>query len=595
MKGINDKYYIKVEVLTPLCVGAGAEKDLVKGVDYVVHNGELYRLNMNLLMSDGVDISRLCSAFESHDDSAVVNLIGVKKLESVSDYVLKMPIQTENDIKAFYSNGICGTVIIPGSSMKGSIRSILFDVLRTEDEKDTNIIFGSMKDGSDFMRFIKISDVAFKDKILVNTKLFNLIGSGSDWYGGWKHSISKSSEKFRPNGFNTVYEVVEPGQYAVGSIMLSKELFNQFSKFYKGNQSKQTKKDQLLNPKFLFSQINAHTKEYLRKEKEFFQKYPAEQSDKIESCIDGLFEQISTDSLSCVFKMAAGVGFHSITGDWQYDDYDETGYWESGRNTGKKKYKSRRIAQYRDSLCLMGFVKISIIDSNEAVKMMNEYQTDFDNKKNEVVVKHNNIIEQRNRIATSNRNKAILKSVKNDVQRLMDENKFIEAKQLLVDSKLDVTSNEEIKNLYDIIERKIQESHKIEGTEKLKSQAFKLFEEHKYSEAKSAFEQAAKYGVESFYDEIIKCEERLKAERGDIKDFIVATSIPALAGRLKKWMKSNEISISDIDVIADELKKQIAPLNSSKQKAWLDFSKWEILNFIGESLVKELYDKIKDI
>lgn len=42
--------------------------------------------------------------------------------------------------------------------------------------------------------------------------------------------------------------------------------------------------------------------------------------------------------------MSAGSGFHSITGDWQFSDYTNTEIWKDGRNAGKMKYKSRKIA-----------------------------------------------------------------------------------------------------------------------------------------------------------------------------------------------------------------------------------------------------------
>ena len=59
--------------------------------------------------------------------------------------------------------------------------------------------------------------------------------------------------------------------------------------------------------------------------------------------------------------MSAGSGFHSITGDWQFKNYSQTGIWEQGRHAGKKKYKSRKIAEWNGYLSLMGFVKLRYI------------------------------------------------------------------------------------------------------------------------------------------------------------------------------------------------------------------------------------------
>ena len=66
--------------------------------------------------------------------------------------------------------------------------------------------------------------------------------------------------------------------------------------------------------------------------------------------------------------MSAGSGFHSITGDWQFEDYSRTGVWDFGRNQGKQKYESRKIAVYGEHFDLMGFVKLTAISEEEKEK-----------------------------------------------------------------------------------------------------------------------------------------------------------------------------------------------------------------------------------
>ena len=66
----------------------------------------------------------------------------------------------------------------------------------------------------------------------------------------------------------------------------------------------------------------------------------------------------------CIIKLAAGSGFHSITGDWQYTDY--TGGLLDQKNNRDKlaKPKSRKIAVTDDGdglfLDLMGFLKLTL-------------------------------------------------------------------------------------------------------------------------------------------------------------------------------------------------------------------------------------------
>ena len=63
MEGINDRYNVELEVLTPLAICSGAEKDWVNGIDFVVADDELYKLDLQRLVAAGVDMSRLAAGF----------------------------------------------------------------------------------------------------------------------------------------------------------------------------------------------------------------------------------------------------------------------------------------------------------------------------------------------------------------------------------------------------------------------------------------------------------------------------------------------------------------------------------------------------
>ena len=367
---VNEKSTIQIEVLTPLSIGAGSESDWAMGIDFVVMDGNLYRLNLGKMKQEGINIDKLSAFFADKNAEAVLQIIG-SKLNQVSDLIMPMPCSTDNDVKAFITNQLSGRPIIPGSSLKGSIRSVLFSYFRENDTNRTDQVFGSLKFGTDFMRFVRVSDFEFEKTALVNTKIYNLFGDRNDWQGGWKHkSWNGTSTQFKAIGFNTVYECLMPGEKAVGSIMIAEKLFDLLLK--KGiEQPCLDKKQELLSHdeyspiENLFYEINNHTFEYLKKERAFFNKYnQGEHSDRIIQSINGLMNKVNDcidDGQSCILKMAAGSGFHSITGDWQYDDYSNTGYWQNGKNQGKKKYKSRKIAVNGKAFTLMGFVKMSII------------------------------------------------------------------------------------------------------------------------------------------------------------------------------------------------------------------------------------------
>lgn len=357
---VNKKYRILIEVLTPLNIGAGAEKDLVKGIDYIRKDGEIRKLSVERMVNAGIDTHRLASYYAEKNADSVCKLIG-SKIDDVTEKQWTSPADTDNDIKSFIKSQLTSVPIIPGSSLKGAIRSILFSYLR-DYQKSTKDVFGKVKDGGDFMRFIKISDVEFDDTILVNTKIFNLRQESGVWQGGWKHG-GKTDSRYSPTGFNTVYEVIEPSQKGTGFIMLSDIQFKNYVPAVGIDRKKQEKLFDINN---LFRVINRHTMDYLEKELDFFNHYnQAEKSDKIIDSINSLIDIIPVDGSSCILKMSAGSGFHSITGDWQFDEY-------YGGSLGKGKYKgekpkSRKIAITNDgNLSMMGFVRISIADEQAA-------------------------------------------------------------------------------------------------------------------------------------------------------------------------------------------------------------------------------------
>lgn len=368
----DKKYPIELEVITPLSVGAGNDNEWVKGLDFVQKDGKVYVIDMQKAAAAGVDVEALTVLFLKSDERGISQLLG-NKIEELSRYVFDLPAKTDNNIKTFLRTQFYDKPLVAGSSIKGSIRSALFNFLRTNEEKNEEV-FGTMKDGTDFMRFIRIGDVEMPSTVLVNTKIFNLRGHGSDWQGGWKHRStdregnSHTDAHYDALGFNTLYECVAPGKNGFGNISLAVNAFSLLEKFGNVRSPYASKKRTLLNEpiNFLFQVINDVTKAYLQKEHDFFQKYDAERSDEVLSCIESLLSMIPADGSSCLLKMSAGVGFHSITGDWQYDDYDKTKMWTDPRHAGKKQYKSRKIAEYNHRLQLMGFVRLLALSQKEA-------------------------------------------------------------------------------------------------------------------------------------------------------------------------------------------------------------------------------------
>ena len=122
----DKKYPIELEVITPLSVGAGNDNEWVKGLDFVQKDGKVYVIDMQKVTAAGVDVEALTALFLKSDDSGICQLLGSKICE-LSRYVFDLPVKTENNIKTFLRTQFYDKPLVAGSSIKGSIRSALFN------------------------------------------------------------------------------------------------------------------------------------------------------------------------------------------------------------------------------------------------------------------------------------------------------------------------------------------------------------------------------------------------------------------------------------------------------------------------------------
>lgn len=387
MEKLNKKYPIEIEIVTPVSIGGGADKDWVNGLDFVVSGKKIYKLNLHRMFQQdsGIDVEQLLPLFERKDKLGLLRLLG-NKLDNVSDAMFEMTFSFANDIKTFIKNELSGKPIIPGSSLKGAVRSVLFKKLKNVGQDKERAVFGISDKGDEYMRFIKFSDVEFDKTELVNSKIFNLRRGENPrtFVGGWKHSGRETTSTFKPSGFNTIYEALMPGQKADGVILLSDKMFDSFYKSTADvKRFKVEDKRNLLDVFNLFQNINDYTKAYLDKEINFFQKYS---TDRVDAILNSLYEirsrLKSLPASSCIMKMAVGSGFHSITGDWQFDDYSIDEVRSQGRNRGcfknQPSAKSRKIAITKDSFSLMGFVQLRLLSVEEIQAKEQEQKIRFE-------------------------------------------------------------------------------------------------------------------------------------------------------------------------------------------------------------------------
>lgn len=593
MKTLNNKHILQMEVLTPLHIGAGAEKDWIQGADFVVDDNKIKVLNLNKV-AEYLNIDELSTALINKNSKLLKERLGVANLEKCTEKVFNCNYVGGNDIKTCIKNGLTDKPIVPGSSLKGAIRSVLTEhFLDGSKAFDDQALFGKASNGDEFMRFIKVSDAEFEQTNLVNTKIFNLRSTDE---GGWKHGGNNTTATFNPSGFNTFYEVIESQNNSIFSISLAKEAFKNYSEKIR---EFSTKKNNIINNEitFLFIIINRHTKKYLEKEKAFFQKYTADKSTKIIENIDSLIEQIPENGEYCILKMAAGSGFHSITGDWQFKDYsiDQLSYTEErwgktrtinrGMLKKQKSAKSRKIAVLdNDQLNLMGFVKLTPLSDEDII------QIELENKQRKEKLEKER--QEKERIAAEEKRKAeeeqrrLELQQKNYAKLINDANQLYENNQLDEAIELFRRAAELIPNATKHIDPIIEIENELTRLQREQQEA--LAAQQAEEEAKIKLEEKIKAGL-SFL------EEKFDDGRYKITDFKGARN------RIEQWLKRanhEELPADEHNVFTTSLTRIYQ--NSTKEKdkkEWSTFEKgvWvNVIKWIGKENAKAIFEKLMD-
>lgn len=620
MEGINKKYNIEIEVLTPLSIGAGAEKDWVRGVDFVVYNDKLYKLNLKKMVKAGLRPEELSSFFANKNEEGLkLKLAG--KLDDVSDIIIPCPVESDNDVKAFVKNQMTGKPVLVGSSLKGAIRSVLFEYLGGT-SKNGQEVFGSSTVGDEFMRFIKISDAEFDKISLVNTKIFNLQKKGA-WQGGWKHGQNETSSNYEATGFNTLYESLIPGQVGVASLMIAEKAFFNFNlkayyqkklnelkdkivkEYSEENQKKLQKekasvekllttvvpKEKSLKNSFLCEIINKHTKKYLEKEKAFFVKYATDRTDEIVKSIDNLLKQIPQNNSYCILKMSAGAGFHSITGDWQFEDYSinhvtlkrnggtDKSFGVDKNGQDAKSAKSRKIAVYGNSMSLMGFVKLKPISDEEVAKRKQEVEQREQERLAEIQ-RQKEAKEREKREAEERQaryNSLIAEAKKLESEEKYEEawinlqnakNSYPECKQILVDEEF-------LKFKFEMIQSERQQQERQQQTEQALRQAR---------------QERAEGGLAKLLEE--------KYDFGPNEGNFKVTSFKVCSNKVESWLKAAGVSQLPFDqqVALFETLKRLKDTPDKKEiKSWdaFDGNIWKkVAQFVGQDQASLWFSQI---
>lgn len=379
--------HFQVEIITPTHIGGASEDHWQKGIDFVSKDGKMWILDFGKL-GKAIPVETLSRTLT--EGQSIEKLLIGKKLESLSLKSFDFRQDRPGDIKRHIFNGFNGKPFIPGSSLKGSISSILLKYFSQQYNISGNssIVKNTLGDfENSIMRFFQFTDSHFEDTFLTSTKIFNLQKNDDlTWGGGWKHGGKGTNTSFNPSDFTTIYECLDVGKQASVSISFKKKCIEQL---YLGVQQN---RDIKIPPShtaawltsFSFKKfnkaINDHTLSFLKKEIKFFEKYSIDENSVrlLEYLVEleQKIEKLDT-SKECILRLAAGSGFHSITGDWQYADFINTGEHRGGKNDGKRKFKSRKLAFEKNSggqwkFRPMGFIKLTMLSQEDIVKAENE-------------------------------------------------------------------------------------------------------------------------------------------------------------------------------------------------------------------------------
>lgn len=372
---MSAKSQIEVSMLTPVHVGAGQEKKLIKNLDFIYRDKKLILIDTTKIFQSLDEKER--AIFLNHLAKSTLEnfgtyLTGTRKIDLDSFKIAEIDCpggEPGNEVLSLVSaageNG--RRVYLPGSSIKGAIRSVLFAYFYNQKKiRDEREIFGSID--RNLMSFLQVSDALFNNSRVVNCKIFNLYNDGAEWLAGWKHGRNKTNENFSFKDFVTYYEVFGLKEKSTFSIKINKEKIDYLNR---GQEAKKYIPPNLdLFDKHginrLFEIINWHSRRYLEAELKFFRHY-ANGTPFIENIIESiesLVRKVPNDNQGCVLHLACGSGFHGITGDWQFSgNHVKTGYQYK---SGAIKYKSRKMVfrklkgQSDLDFMPMGFVKLAV-------------------------------------------------------------------------------------------------------------------------------------------------------------------------------------------------------------------------------------------
>lgn len=382
-----------VEVLTPVHIGTGFIWYKESG-DFLAKGGELHIIDQNavfeiLINDENEDLKQLVDLEPSIED--LMEAAGVK-LPGKS-YILKsfgsgsLP---DKELRPFIKTAFFQPYI-PGSSLKGAIRTALFseqieqaadskkqafnDITtahkrgkkppKNPSEKMNAQVFSSAaphpreNSNYDFLRVLHLGDSHFSTQNLMvaDVRWFNLTQRGGAWKKSWKDMGSRRNIDQWRDAHGVFTEALMPGSQTQVAIQWDEFLLSEFPQ-------KEVLHWQDL-PDFVgFDKLkvlmNAHALKLLADDIKFFSEYHA---DEIVAKCKALQKQIEQESDAMFIRLGWGSGWEAMTGDWMTEEEVASVRAAYGNKMGKPGVdifpKTRRLAVSGGQPCVpFGWIKV---------------------------------------------------------------------------------------------------------------------------------------------------------------------------------------------------------------------------------------------
>jgi hypothetical protein len=377
----HDVFHFKLDVLTPTHIGMGKEKDYTQGLDFIYKQREkeyvVLKPNEIFRKISENDIPRVSGYLSSGNTQEFADYLDRKKLIDRSVILYTWPSVYApgwENIKPTYRDAM-GNWAIPGSSIKGALRGILLKALHNgQGPYNPKKLLGEIS--NDPLRFLQVTDCPVKGlPAIYPVKIFSADIQGNKKVGNWKHEKNGGhSADFRTTRFVSFYEMLTDGIYetevATGSFRMGWGTTEAISKAKGEDMPNFQKLFGVKGPEWLIKTIQQHTDHYLQQEINFFETYrnDALTEDNFWNELRWLKEENVKHDHSCIFRVGANVGYHSITGNWRFDDHVaavENNRGNLGRGGIEKAFKTRKLVfDFNSEDCrrfvLPGFVKITL-------------------------------------------------------------------------------------------------------------------------------------------------------------------------------------------------------------------------------------------